>query len=608
MKMIFRLAPLVLILLLQACSDTSLVDQSDNVNQINSSQYPQITNAYNRVSHSLNGSWKYIIDQADIGYKRKIWENKKVKHKSDLLEYDFVNADSLIVPGDWNTQASELYYYEGRIWYQKEFDIQKKENKRYFLYFGAINYEAEVFLNGFKIGQHSGGFNPFMFEITETLLTSGNALILSVDNSRASEQIPTIVSDWKNFGGITREVFIIEEEETFIRDYSLQLESGSINTVEVKITVDGGRGGERISIRIPELGINEMLNTDAEGEAVGKFIQNEIDLWTPEDPRLYDVEFDLNGQSISDRIGFRTINVEGSDILLNGRPIFLKGICLHEENPFNNGRTISKTDARSILNRVKELNGNYLRLSHYPHNEHIVRLADEIGIMIWEEIPVYWNIDWEDPTTYQLAQNMLDDLITRDKNRASVIIWSVANETEISNARNSFLKKLIDFTRAKDNTRLVSAALHFNKEKSTENLKIVDDPFGENVDIIAVNQYHGWYDGLPNQIKDIKWQIDFEKPFVFSEFGAGALQGFHADSLTRWSEEYQEWYYKETLEMCERIDKLRGISPWILYDFQSPRRQLKKYQDGFNRKGLISNEGIKKKAFFVLEDYYLNKN
>jgi beta-glucuronidase len=261
-----------------------------------------------------------------------------------------------------------------------------------------------------------------------------------------------------------------------------------------------------------------------------------------------------------------------------------------------------------MIDWVKELGCNYLRLSHYPHNEHIVRLAEKEGIMLWEEIPVYWDIEWDNPQTYQYAKQMLNDVIIRDKNRAAVIIWSMANETDISESRNTFLKKLIDFTRSKDDTRLISAALFVHGDGKSRFSRVVDDPFGKNADVISVNQYIGWYgSALPDVIKELEMTIQFDKPFIFSEFGAGALGGFHADSLTRWSEEYQEWYYKETLKMCDRIDQLRGLSPWILTDFQSPRRMLPVYQDGFNRKGLISSEGKKKKAFFVLQEYYNQK-
>jgi beta-glucuronidase len=572
---------------------------------LSASEFPQITNVYNREIVSLNGKWKFIIDQAEIGNKRKFWEDNKVEDKSELLEYNFQTTAQLNVPGDWNSQSDELLYYEGKIWYQKSFPFNKKHNKRYFLYFGAANYQAEVHLNGEKLGEHRGGFNPFCFEISDKLLEE-NSLVVSVDNTRKKEQIPTVLCDWKNFGGITRDVRIIEETLSFVRDYYLQLKEGSVNELEFEVSLDGDISGE-LELEIPELNIQRRFKPEKNFSKVD-FTSKNIELWRPENPKLYHVSITYNGKTIEDKIGFRTVEVDGTNILLNGESIFLKGISMHEESPYSDGRAYSKEEAEMMLTWAQELGCNYVRLSHYPHNEYIVRLADEKGLLLWEEIPVYWDIDWDNPETFSLAQQMLDDVITRDKNRASVIIWSMANETDISPDRNKFLKSLIDFTRSKDETRLISAALLVHDDGENTHQCIVDDPFGENADIISVNQYTGWYGkSLPDVLQNIEWTVKFDKPFIFSEFGAGALAGYHADSLTRWSEEYQEWYYRETLDMCDRIDQLRGISPWILIDFQSPRRRLPFYQDGYNRKGLISSEGEKKKAFSVLKNYYKQK-
>ena len=130
----------------------------------------------------------------------------------------------------------------------------------------------------------------------------------------------------------------------------------------------------------------------------------------------------------------------GTDILLNGRPIFLRGICIHEEAPLRGGRAYSREDALTLLGWAKELGANFVRLAHYPHNEFMVREADRMGIMVWSEIPVYWTIQWENPATLENARNQLKEMIARDKNRAAVVIWSVANETPLSDARFRFSK------------------------------------------------------------------------------------------------------------------------------------------------------------------------
>jgi beta-glucuronidase len=238
----------------------------------------------------------------------------------------------------------------------------------------------------------------------------------------------------------------------------------------------------------------------------------------------------------------------------------------------------------------------------------MVRLADQMGILVWEEIPVYWTIAWENEETYKNAENQITEVINRDKNRASVIIWSMANETPASDSRNIFLTKLATQTRKLDPTRLISAALEQSNYNGNPKIRTINDSFADVVDVLSFNEYIGWYDGLPEKCKEIGWKITQNKPVIISEFGAGAKYGFHGDKLTRWTEEYQEYFYEETLDMIKNISQLQGISPWILVDFRSPRRPLPVIQDGYNRKGLISSDGNKKKAFFVLKKFYDNKN
>ncbi|MFA6541799.1 MAG: glycoside hydrolase family 2 TIM barrel-domain containing protein, partial [Bacteroidota bacterium] len=240
-------------------------------------------------------------------------------------------------------------------------------------------------------------------------------------------------------------------------------------------------------------------------------------------------------------------------------------------------------------------------------NEHMARLADSMGILVWEEIPVYWTISWGNEGTYRNAENQLTAMINRDKNRASVIIWSMANETPASPARNKFLSNLAAAARKLDPTRLISAALELTGYSGNPSIKTISDPFADSVDVLSFNQYIGWYDGTPEKCKTIDWKITQNKPVIISEFGADAKYGMHGDSLTRWTEEYQDYLYRETLTMLGRIPQLQGMSPWILVDFRSPRRTLPGIQDGWNRKGLISDTGEKKKAFFVLQKFYNDK-
>ncbi len=228
-----------------------------------------------------------------------------------------------------------------------------------------------------------------------------------------------------------------------------------------------------------------------------------------------------------------------------------------------------------------------------------------MGLMVWSEIPVYWTIDWSNQATYENASAQLRDMMDRDHNRCAIIVWSIANETPHSEARKLFLERLARQVRTTDSTRLLSMAMEVTG--TSANLSRVSDEMHELVDIVSFNEYIGWYTGTPESCKTRLFTIPYNKPVFVSEFGGDALQGFHGDPQMRFTEEYQALLYQNTLEMLEKIDGFSGCSPWILVDFRSPRRQLPVYQDFFNRKGLISDRGIKKKAFYVLRDYYLSK-
>ena len=386
-----------------------------------------------------------------------------------------------------------------------------------------------------------------------------------------------------------------------MQDYFIQLQKGSRARISGWARLNGNKLHQKFTVRIPEARISRDFTTDENGYAEINF-NADLTLWSPNNPKLYDVAIEAETDRVQDQIGFRSIETRGTEILLNGRPIFLRGVCLHEEAPFRGGRAYSREDAQTLLGWAKELGCNFVRLAHYPHNEFMVKEADRLGIMVWSEIPVYWTILWENSATLDNARNQLSEMITRDKNRAAVIVWSMANETPLGDARLSFLRKLIEHARSLDPSRLISAAMerHYVNEKT----QMIDDPLGEYLDVLGCNEYVGWYDGLPEKADRLEWKMKYQKPLIMSEFGAEAPYGNHGDPLTRWTEEYQENAYQHQVKMLKRISFLRGTCPWILMDFRSPRRPLPGIQDFHNRKGLISDRGEKKKAFYVMQNYY----
>lgn len=573
---------------------------------------PVLNNVYSRDITSLNGYWHYLVDPFDNGYydyrlkesPNGFFRNQKPRSKSDLVEYDFDTAPLMKIPGDWNTQDDRLFYYEGSIWFKRDFDYRPESGKKAFLYFGAANYFTDVYLNGEKLGSHEGGFTPFHFEVTGKLKEGNNFLIVRVNNERRPEGVPTVNSDWWNYGGITRDVLLVKTPEIFVDDYLVRLSKDRYDRIEGYVQLNERKAGVPVSLEIPELKVRKELVTGENGKAEFS-CRVKPRLWTPDQPKLYEVRIAGAGERINDKIGFRQIGTRGKELLLNGEKTFLRGISIHEEAPFRQGRVYGREESLVLLNWAKELGCNFVRLAHYPHNEHMVRAAEELGLMVWSEIPVYWTIHWDNPGTFENASRQLNDMMDRDKNRCAVIVWSVANETPHSEARDNFLERLARQVRDKDDSRLLSMAMEVTG--TDHNISRVHDNMSRYVDIISFNNYLGWYGGTPADCKMRGWDIPYEKPFFISEFGGGALQGRHGAPDERWTEEYQAELYKNTLEMYDRVEGFAGTSPWILVDFRSARRQLPGIQDFFNRKGVISDRGIRKQAFYVLQDFYRKK-
>jgi beta-glucuronidase len=564
-----------------------------------------ISNLPGRTTISLDGTWKAIVDPYATGFGMRVYENRKPKDKSELVEYDFDAAGSLNVPGDWNSQRESLLFYEGIIWYRRTFSYHKRAHTRCFLYFGAANYQAAVYLDGKKLGEHEGGFTPFNFEITDQVNDGDNFLVVEVDNTRRPAGIPAANTDWWNYGGITRDVSLVEVPETFIEDSFVQLAKGSPSEIAGWVKLNGSAKPEQITLDIPEASIRQIITTNADGFAEFNF-PAKLELWSPDHPKLYKVVLSGAGDRVEDEIGFRTIETRGSKILLNGKPIFLRGISMHEEAPFRGGRSFSPEDAQTLLGWAKELGCNFVRMAHYPHNENEIRLADKLGLLVWSEIPVYWVVDWANPSTLQIAEDQLRDMIARDHNRASVIFWSLSNETPIDSPRTEFIKKLAASARQLDSTRLITSALN-HWQNPEPNSRFLNDPLCEFLDVFGLNEYIGWYEGHPEDIARTRWTTALDKPLILSEFGAGAVYGNHGDVTARFTEEYQTNIFEQQIAMAKQIPNLVGMAPWVLMDFRSPRRLLTGVQDYRNRKGLVSDRGERKQAFYVLQKFYAEK-
>ena len=571
----------------------------------------QVANITARKTTSLNGQWNYIVDVQEEGYYDYrmnptpwgFFQNAKPQRPEDLIEYDFDKAPTMQIPGDWNTQDERLFFYEGTVWFKRSFQWHPTAGRHTLLYFGAINYEAHVYVNGKLAGHHIGGFTPFNMDVTDLLRDGDNFVIVKVDNKRRAENVPTQIFDWWNYGGITRDVCLIDVAPVYIENFSLQLDKKDNRMLNFSVKLNHQEANQQVTLNIPELKIKKTVTTTTDGTA-NLLIKAKPQRWSPDAPKRYRVEIGMNGETLVDSIGFRTIETRGKQLLLNGKPIFLKGISMHEEKPYGGGRANSIADAHTLLSWAKELGCNFVRLAHYPHNENMIREAERMGIMVWSEIPCYWTIAWKNPQTYFNAQQQVTDMILRDHNRANIIIWSIANETPHSAERDQFLGRLAQYTRSLDSTRLISMAMEVTSASNYKNR--LHDNMHQYVDVVSFNQYIGWYRDV-NDAPKMEWEIPYDKPVIISEFGGGARYGLHGDKNQRWTEEFQENLYRENIAMINKIDGLAGTTPWVLKDFRSPRRVLNGIQDYYNRKGLFSDKGEKKKAFYILQEWYKGK-
>lgn len=568
-----------------------------------------IINAYGRESQSLNGHWDVIVDQYDQGRRLKVYENKTAESPEEFYEYKFSDAVRLSVPGDWNSQMPELKLYEGTVWYGRHFNAIKEADKRNILYFAGVNYRSTVYLNGKEIASHEGGFTPFEIDVTDYINEGDNFLVVETNNTRKEDAIPAMSFDWWNYGGITRDVILISVPDNYIEDYFVRLRKGSQEIIDLDLKMSEPKPDVKVSISIPELRKTIEAKTDSEGRIKTSIKVKNLKRWEPGKPYLYDVEFTGDKDKVSERIGFRNIDVDGTKILINGHPVFLRSVSFHEEIPQRMGRAYSVGDARLLLAEANELGVNMVRTAHYPQNEHIVREAEEMGILLWEEIPVWQGIDFSNADTRRKASDMFMEMLNRDKNRCAVGFWSVANETKPSPERNEFLQQILTEGMKIDDTRLYTAAfdlVYFDEDKG---IFTMDDPFTENLDVVGINKYMGWYHPWPVKPSAAKWDVVPNKPLIITEFGGEALYGQNGDRdfASSWGEDYQARLYEDNLVMMNNIPNLAGVSPWVLFDFRSPFRFHPTNQEGWNRKGLVSDRGQRKKAWYLMKKYYDSK-
>lgn len=548
--------------------------------------------AQGRPETSLDGIWRLTLDPFEEGLRQRWYADDDAPPAAwdTPRDWQWDGGESAPVPGCWNLLRAELLHYEGAAWYVRDIEATAPApTECVLLQFGAAAQRAEVFLNGMHLGGHLGGSTPFSLDATAALQAGRNRLMVLVENGRRPERVPMHHFDWFNYGGLHRGVSLLRVPRLHLRRFAIWLEPGSAYR-QIRLRAHLSQPVESTGrLVIPALGIDAEVPFRA--GAADMLLDAAPPLWSPANPVLLNVELHHGGEVLRDRVGFREIRVEGTHILLNGQDLVLCGVCVHEDD-LATGRCSDEADIRRRIAHARELGANFLRLAHYPHDERVARLCDEAGLLLWSEIPVYWAIAFENPQTLADARNQLEELIARDANRASVILWGVGNENADTDARLAFMAELARAARAADPSRLVTAACLINRTEFR-----IEDRLAEHLDVIGLNEYFGWYEqgfqGLQRLLAN-SWP---DRPVIISETGADARAGHRDAAAPLFSEERQAAFYAGQCAALERIAYVRGLAAWLLYDFRSLRRQTRE-QRGFNRKGVVAEDKSTKKLGF----------
>ncbi len=570
--------------------------------------YPQ-SNAYRQMI-DLSGFWDFQTDPDAAG-----------KH-----EQGFASGQPIAVPASWNDQFTDLRDYLGIGWYQTRFDLPWGwGTQRIFVRFGSVNYLADVWLNGAYLGQHEGGHLPFEFEINAHIRESGNVLVVRVDGELAPDRVPpgNIPPDPRSpfggmmrnypaggfdffpFCGIQRPVLLYTLPQHSITDVTVTTGiEGAAGLVKVQVETSGGTA---VSATLRGHGV-ALTETAAGGKAAFR-VENAA-LWSPADPNLYDLTVELkDGEQVTDRynlaVGIRTIQVEGAQLLLNGQPIQLKGFGRHEDFPVT-GRGYVPAVIVKDYELMKWTGANSFRTTHYPYAEQMMDLADRLGFLVIDETPAVGLYFVEEglERRRELCHQYTRELIARDKNHPSVIMWSLANEPFNNDPKaGPFFRELYDLAKQLDPTRPVTVV----------NIGMIPgpkEPTFEFVDVLCVNRYNGWYSQsgrISEGIKALDAELEaiyatFQKPIIVSEFGADTLPGWHAEPSEMFSEEYQVEFLIAYIELMKRKPYVVGQHVWNLCDFKTSQGVVR--TASMNFKGVFTRDRRPKMAAHKLRELW----
>lgn len=583
--------------------------------------YPQQNEVRNVLE--LSGLWHFVLDREELGLDQG-WA---AGPPPDRL---------VAVPGSWNEQFQDTWDYMGPAWYSRGFYPPSSwRAERVWVRVGSANYAAKVWLNGVAVGEHEGGHLPFDLEVTQALAWGRpNTLVIRVDNALNLTRVPpgggegefmrghpSTAFDFFPYGGLQRPVLLYSVPERHIADVTVRTDlEDAVGVVHVAVEAPRYEGAGQIQL-VGENAPEPLAVTFRDGKAEAVLTVPGARLWGPDDPYLYTLTVTLQeGDAVRDRyeleVGIRTIRVDGDRLLLNGKPVFLRGAARHEDFPIV-GRGLSLPVAVKDTSLYGWMGANSYRTAHYPHAEEMLRLADHAGLLVISETPaVGLSFADEDGVRARQVQCLayIRELVARDKNHPSVIMWSVANEPAPGgmgiSARSPLdqsaavdrgtaaFGQMFDLVRSLDPTR--PATLTAVHGCPTEWLALCD--------VICLNRYYGWYmqtGQVAQAATSLAQEIDalhaeLGKPMMLTEFGAEALAGTHGDPPTAWTEEYQRDLIRAYMEVIEERPFMVGAHVWVFADFATPQSIIR--PAGRNHKGLFTRERQPKMSAHMLRE------
>lgn len=553
-----------------------------------------------RHMYDLDGRWFYVADPEG----NHCWKDGIPAPKN-----------SITIPGCFNNEPGMLSY-EGDVWFETEF-FTTLPNVR--LVFGAVNNDCDVYLDGKHLGHHWGPFTEFSYT-AEGLDPGAHRLVLRVSNLHNEvDTIPLSNVDWFHYGGIIRSVEVHEFDSAAVEAIKLEYDlDGSEVQLNANITLQAFR-----SITAPvrllldgKVLAEQTITLCGSGEVCLSARLENVQLWAPESPTLYTFTVEFADDSLRERTGFRTIEIKNRQFLLNGKPIYFKGVNRHEEHP-EWGFAVPLKLIKRDIDIIRGMGCNFTRGSHYPNAKATLDYMDETGMLFWEEIPM-----WQFKEEHLISATVLDrgaylhsEMVKRDYNHPSIIVWGLFNEVSSEcQAALEAAKRFRSTIEAQDTTRLITYASH----------RPFNDVCFDVADFISINYYAGWYYGplekWPQVLQELTDYVDStgngHKPIVMSEFGAGGIAGdIELEEDVFWSENYQSNYLEYSLKLFAQHPRIHGSIIWQFCDIRSGTqscpsgiKRILSRPRSFNNKGILNEFRRPKLAYYTTKRIFTGKD